>query len=108
VDKKLTTTTKTMEVKYFKVKHKVLKNSLHFQIWSDFENFLLNCQTKVELFHNKKILLGKYPSYPGKTKATKYNFLINFVRVLVCLRLAFEKNLPTEQWVLLKLAPCSP
>jgi hypothetical protein len=30
------TTTKTMEVKYFKVKHKVLKNSLHGQLWSDF------------------------------------------------------------------------
>jgi hypothetical protein len=31
------TTRKTMEVKYFKVKHKVLKNSLHGQLWSDFE-----------------------------------------------------------------------
>jgi hypothetical protein len=28
-----------MKVKYFKVKHKVLKNSLHGQIWSDFKNF---------------------------------------------------------------------
>jgi hypothetical protein len=44
------TTTKTMEVKYFKVKHKVLKNSLHGQIWSDFEN--LNCQVKLEFFQN--------------------------------------------------------
>jgi hypothetical protein len=32
---------KTMEVKYFKVKHKVLKNSLHVRIWSDFENLSL-------------------------------------------------------------------
>jgi hypothetical protein len=31
------TTRKTIEVKYFKVKHKVLKNSLHGQLWSDFE-----------------------------------------------------------------------
>jgi hypothetical protein len=30
------TTTKTMAVKYFKVKHKVLKNSLHGQLWSEF------------------------------------------------------------------------
>jgi AAA+ superfamily predicted ATPase len=30
-----------MEVKYFKVKHKVLKASLHGQIWSDFEKVSL-------------------------------------------------------------------
>jgi hypothetical protein len=30
------TKTKTMAVKYFKVKHKVLKNSLQGQLWSDF------------------------------------------------------------------------
>jgi hypothetical protein len=33
----LATTAKTMEGKNFKVTHKVLKNSLHSQIWSDFE-----------------------------------------------------------------------
>jgi hypothetical protein len=33
------TTRKTMEVKYFKVKHKVLKNSLHGHLWSDFKKF---------------------------------------------------------------------
>jgi hypothetical protein len=42
----LTTTTKTMEVKYFKVKHKVLKNSLHVQIWSDFEKLSLKMSGK--------------------------------------------------------------
>jgi hypothetical protein len=30
---------------------------------------------------DKKILLGKYPSYPGKTKITKVNFLMNFIRL---------------------------
>jgi hypothetical protein len=34
-----TTTTKTMEVNYFKVKHEVFKNSLPGQIWSDFKKF---------------------------------------------------------------------
>jgi hypothetical protein len=34
-----TTKIRTMEVKYFKVKHKVLKNSLQSQIWSYFEKF---------------------------------------------------------------------
>jgi hypothetical protein len=29
-------TTKTMEVNFFKVKHKILKNSLHNQVLSDF------------------------------------------------------------------------
>jgi hypothetical protein len=61
-------TKKTMEVEYFKGEHKVLKNSLHDQIWSDFEK--ISIQTK----------LGKCPSYPGKTKITKFNFLMNFVR----------------------------
>jgi hypothetical protein len=28
---------------------------------------------------DKRILLGKYPSYPGKIKITKVNFLMNFV-----------------------------
>jgi AAA+ superfamily predicted ATPase len=32
-----TTTTKTKKVKDFKLKYKVWKNSLHGQIWSDFE-----------------------------------------------------------------------
>jgi hypothetical protein len=41
-----TTTTKTMEIKYFKVKHKVLKNSLRAQLWSDFEKFLLKSQAR--------------------------------------------------------------
>jgi hypothetical protein len=29
---------------------------------------------------SQKILLGKYPSYPGKFKTTKVNFLMNFIR----------------------------
>jgi hypothetical protein len=37
-----------MKVKYFKVKHKVLKNSLqcHGQIWSDFEKLSLKMSGK--------------------------------------------------------------
>jgi hypothetical protein len=40
------TTRKTMEVKYFKVKHKVLKNSLLGQIWSDIEKVSLKISGK--------------------------------------------------------------
>jgi hypothetical protein len=40
------TATKTMEVKYFEVKHKDLKNSLHGQIWSDFEKVSLKMSGK--------------------------------------------------------------
>jgi hypothetical protein len=68
-----------MEVKYFKVKHKVLKNSLPGQIWSDFEKISHKmAEAKFDFFQigDKKILLGKYPSYPGKNKITKVNFLI--------------------------------
>jgi hypothetical protein len=39
-------TTTTMEVEYFKVKHKVLKISLHGQIWSDFEKVSLKMSGK--------------------------------------------------------------
>jgi hypothetical protein len=39
--------TKVMGVKYFKVKHKVLKNSLHGQIWSDFEKVSFKMSEKV-------------------------------------------------------------
>jgi hypothetical protein len=28
---------------------------------------------------DKKILIGKHPLYPGKTKITRVNFLTNFV-----------------------------
>jgi hypothetical protein len=31
---------------------------------------------------SKKILLGKYPSYQGKTKIAKVNFRMNFFREL--------------------------
>jgi hypothetical protein len=41
-----TTTTKTMKVKYFKVKHKVLKNSLHGQTWSDLKKVSLKISRK--------------------------------------------------------------
>jgi hypothetical protein len=34
------------EVKYFKMKQKVLKNSLHGQIWSDFEKVSLKISEK--------------------------------------------------------------
>jgi hypothetical protein len=68
------TTRKTMEVKYFKVKHKVLKNSLHGQLWSDFGKISL-CQAQLEKFN---------ASYPGKTKITIINFLINFACVSAC------------------------
>jgi hypothetical protein len=40
------TTRKTMKVKFFKVKHKVLKNSLHGQQWSDFEKNSLKMSGK--------------------------------------------------------------
>jgi hypothetical protein len=41
----------TMEVKYFKVKHKVLKNSLHSQIRSDFQTISLKMSDKsLEIF----------------------------------------------------------
>jgi hypothetical protein len=40
------TTRKTMEVKYFNVKHKVLKNSLHGQLWSDFKKVSLKMSGK--------------------------------------------------------------
>jgi hypothetical protein len=39
------------------------------------KRFLLKCQAELE------ILLSKYPSYRGKTKITKINFLRNFVGV---------------------------
>jgi hypothetical protein len=42
----LTTTTKTLEVKYLKGKRKVLKNSLNGQIWSDFEKVSLKMSGK--------------------------------------------------------------
>jgi hypothetical protein len=46
------------------------------------------------------ILLGKYPSYPGKTKITKVHFLMNFVRALPTQELEqkrkIKKNLPTK------------
>jgi hypothetical protein len=43
---------------------------------------LLNVRQSLHLFKvfEKQILLGKYPSYPGITKITKVNFLMNFVR----------------------------
>jgi hypothetical protein len=40
---------------------------------------------------DKKILLAKYLSYPGNTKITKINFLMNFVQLPP--ELAFKKNL---------------
>jgi hypothetical protein len=33
----------------------------------------------LSLLGEKKNLQGKYPSYPGKTKSKKVNFLMNFV-----------------------------
>jgi hypothetical protein len=46
VEKQLARVTKTMAVKYFKVKHKVLKNSLHGQLWSDFGKISLKMSGK--------------------------------------------------------------
>jgi hypothetical protein len=48
------TTRKTMEVKYFKVKHKVLKYSLHGQLWSDFEKVSLKMSGKAWVKIDKK------------------------------------------------------
>jgi hypothetical protein len=44
--------------------------------------FLLKCQAKLEFFKmgDEKYLLGKYPSYGGKTKITIVNSLMNFIR----------------------------
>jgi hypothetical protein len=60
---------KNNEIQKFKSETKVLKNLLHGELWYDF--FKMGA---------KKILLGKYPSYPGKTKITIVNFLMNIVR----------------------------
>jgi hypothetical protein len=64
-------TTKSMEGQYFKMQHKILKNSLHGQIWSDFKKLSLEMSNKIQIL--SKCLLGKYPSHPGKTKITKVN-----------------------------------
>jgi hypothetical protein len=76
-----TTTTKTMEVKYFEVKHKVLKNSSHGQIWANFEKMFFKMSGKAFKKGQTKFLLGKYQSCMEKSKITKVNFLINFVRL---------------------------
>jgi hypothetical protein len=63
------------------------------------KSFLLKCQAKLGFLSK----WGKYPSFPGKTKFTKVNFLINFVRALeleyknVGLRLALNKNYPVHK-----------
>jgi hypothetical protein len=48
------TTTKTMAVKYFKVKHKVLKIHYMVNYGLIMEKFRLKCQAKLEFFLNKK------------------------------------------------------
>jgi hypothetical protein len=40
------TTTKTIEVKYFNVKHKVIKNSEHGHLWADLEKVSLRMSGK--------------------------------------------------------------
>jgi hypothetical protein len=40
------TITKTMEVKYYKLKHKVLKNTLNGQIWLNFKKVSLKMSGK--------------------------------------------------------------
>jgi hypothetical protein len=101
-----------MEVEYFKMKHKVLKNSLHVQIWSDFEKVSLKKSGKTWFFvkmGEKKILLNKYQSYPGKTKITKVNFpLQEPEQKMFVLGLPLRKICPRNQWALLKINPCSP
>jgi hypothetical protein len=63
---------------------------------------------------DKKNLLGKYSSYPGKTKITKVSFLMNFVApprsrtINVCLKLAFKENLTTQPMGSLKNQPVQP
>jgi hypothetical protein len=64
---------------------------------------------------DKKIILGKQLSYPGKTKITKVNFRMNFVRLPprastknVCLMLAFKKNLTTQPVGSFKSQPLQP
>jgi hypothetical protein len=42
----VTTTTKTIVVQYFKVKHKVLRKSFHGQIWFDFDKVSLKMSAK--------------------------------------------------------------
>jgi hypothetical protein len=51
---------------------------------------------------DKKIILDKYPSYSGKTKIIKANFLMNFVRLPTptaktkTARLVFKINLAAK------------
>jgi hypothetical protein len=67
-------TTKIMQVKFSKVIHKVLKNSLHGQIWSDFEKVSLKMSGKAFV----KMTTKQIPV--TKIKITNDNFLTNFVR----------------------------
>jgi hypothetical protein len=83
---------KKIKVKYFKVKHKVLKISIHVQIWSEFENFLLKFQAQLEFFQN-----GRYnnpsrqiPVLPEENQNHKSQFSDEFRSCLL------EKNFPTE------------
>jgi hypothetical protein len=74
------TTTKTMEVKYFKVKHKVLKNSLHGQLWSDFEIVSFKMSGKA-LFFFKWVIKNstrEIPVIPGKNQNQKSQFSDEF------------------------------
>jgi hypothetical protein len=49
-----------------------------------------------------KILLGKYPSHPGKTKITKVNFLMIVVRFF---KFDFKKNINMEPMSYFKNKP---
>jgi hypothetical protein len=53
--------TSTMEVKYFKVKHKFFKNSLHGQIWLDLDKISLKMSGKAR----------QIPIIPRKNQKTR-------------------------------------
>jgi hypothetical protein len=71
---------KAMEVKYIIMKHKVLKKSLHDQIWSDFEKFefFLNVQEKKSA--------RQIAFIPGKNQNHKRQFFDEFC---ACVYLTF-------------------
>jgi hypothetical protein len=65
---------------YFKVKHKVLKNSLHGHLWSDFEKDSLKISGKTWLFFKWVIKNStrQIPVIPGKNQNHKSQFSDEF------------------------------
>jgi hypothetical protein len=81
-----------MEVKYFIVKHKVLKNLLHGQIWSEFEKVVLGKSGELEFFSKWTIKNSTIQTLvtSGKNQNHKSQFSDEFCSVppppLACLQ----------------------